>query len=117
MMSTIVTTDAGSLMSVVNTNVTSAMPAVASASSSSTRLPSVSARIRRWPMVTMQKTRSATAEPIDAIAERSLPRTRTRIAIADTSRPICTRPPAYRRAMIGGNWPVDTRWSVRPIAG
>ena len=71
--------------------------------------------MRRWPIVTRQKISSATADPIDAIADRSLPTTSTITAIAATRSPTCTRP--MRRAITGGNWPVDTRWSATPIAG
>ena len=68
---TSVAIDAGSWISVVKTNVASAMPAVASAMMRMLRRAPVSARMRRWPIVTRQKMASATALPIEAIADRS----------------------------------------------
>ena len=64
--------DAGSLMSVVNTNVTSVMPVVATAASRITRFAPVSRPDRGdGRSVTSPKIISATALPIDAIADRS----------------------------------------------
>ena len=76
----------------------------------------MSARIRRWPIVTSAKIPSATADPIDATADRSNSTTSRMIPAAAISRPAGATPP-IRRAMRSGNWPVEARWSERPVAG
>ena len=71
---------------------------------------------RKWPSVTKVKTDRATALPIEAIADRSNRAIITTIATPVESSPNEIRPPS-RRAMIGGNCPVSTRWSDTPTAG
>ena len=108
--------EAGSWMSVVKMNVSSAMPIVARARTRIDRRAPVSWRTRRCPTVTSPKIVSATALPIEAIDDRSNAMTISRIAAAAMSRPTDARS-ASRRPMTGGNCSVDARWSLRPAAG
>ena len=106
---------AGSFTNVV-TQKTNSVPRVAiNAITRTITLAPVSRYSRKWPIVTVENTISATALPIEAIAVRSNPTTSTEAKAAMTSRPTGKRP--TERPNTGGNCPIEARLRVIPMDG